>query len=340
MRQHVLNYEQTGRLAPSGRKVMDGIELPSRQPNKIMQRSKTPPPNRGSSTVTRGREDPPHKAAAATQERRPLPLDEVAKKHAELTRKGTNEKDQEPTTTYKNRAPAADESTVEKIFERLLDTTINASVRELLASSADMRRLVQKYTSNKRVAMSEVNIIDTDDMESLDGTQDVFNIAAYEHTLQRTNSGEFSAHDSVPLASIPAKFDDFKLDAIIDTGATICCVSENIWRQIGSPVYTERATKMRDANGNVAGTLGAMADFPVTIGGLTFFLTIHVVPNAPFDCILGTPFCAIASVEMTWRPSAELAVRLTDPNNDNKTVLIPAVVKGSRRRVLTHDRDF
>ena len=103
---------------------------------------------------------------------------------------------------------------------------------------------------------------------------------------------------------------------------------------------TDKATQMRDANGNVAGTLGAIADFPVVVGGIKFFLTIHVVPNAPFQCILGTPFCAISSLEMMWRPSAEMAVKLTDPNHEKKTVLVPATVRGSRRRVLTRAPDF
>ena len=65
-----------------------------------------------------------------------------------------------------------------------------------------------------------------------------------------------------------------------------------------------------------------------------------VVPNAPFQCILGTPFCAISSLEMMWRPSAEMAVKLTDPNHENKTVLVPATVRGSRRRVLSRAPDF
>ena len=97
---------------------------------------------------------------------------------------------------------------------------------------------------------------------------------------------------------------------------------------------------MRDANGNAAPTLGAWAHVPATVGGIIFYLTFHVCKDAPFDCILRTPFCAISSLEMMWRPSAEMAVKLTDPNHENRTVLVPATVRGSRRRVLNREPDF
>ncbi|EJD33446.1 hypothetical protein AURDEDRAFT_177474 [Auricularia subglabra TFB-10046 SS5] len=86
---------------------------------------------------------------------------------------------------------------------------------------------------------------------------------------------------------------------------------------------------MRDANGNVAGTLGAVLDQAIVIGGLKFFTTIHVVPNAPFSLILGTPFCAIASIEISYRPSSEMVIKITDPNTE-KSVLIPGSAKPRR----------
>ncbi|EJD34792.1 hypothetical protein AURDEDRAFT_34120, partial [Auricularia subglabra TFB-10046 SS5] len=104
------------------------------------------------------------------------------------------------------------------------------------------------------------------------------------------------------------------IETIIDTGSTICCMSDRVWKKIGCPVYTEKATNMRHANGNVAGTLGAVLDQAIVIGGLKFFTMIHVVPNAPFSLILGTPFCAIASIEISYRPSSEMVIKITDPN--------------------------
>ena len=123
--------------------------------------------------------------------------------------------------------------------------------------------------------------------------------------------------------------DNLVIDTIIDTGATICCISDKVWKMLGSALLKKRSTVMRDANGNAAPTLGAMTDVPVIIGGITFYLTFHVCQDAPFDCILGTPFCAVSSMQLLFRPSAEMVVELTDPNSD-KTVLIPGLVKNRR----------
>ena len=93
---------------------------------------------------------------------------------------------------------------------------------------------------------------------------------------------------------------------------------------------------MRDANGNVAKTIGAIVDMPVTIGGLKFFLTFHVCKDAPFECILGTPFCAISSIKMIYRPSAEMFAEITDPNTD-QTVLIPGRQQPRRTKTVTQN---
>ena len=92
-----------------------------------------------------------------------------------------------------------------------------------------------------------------------------------------------------------------------------------------------------------ADRLGRDLDQLVVIGGLKFFVTIHVVPNAPFSLILGTPFCAIASIEISYRPSSEMVVKITDPNSE-KTVLIPGSAKPRRTvafaRSVDSPKDF
>ena len=152
-----------------------------------------------------------------------------------------------------------------------------------------------------------------------------------------------SSITSTGVLTIAITFNRTTVDGIIDTGATICCISEAVWRDLGSPLYTDKATQMRDANGNVAGTLGAIVDQPIVIGGLTFYVTIQVVPNAPFSFILGTPFCAIASIDISYRPSSEMVIKVTDPNTD-KSVLIPGSAKPRRTvafiRPVESGKDF
>ena len=357
MREQVHNYETTGRFRPNQGKRFDGIELETRRwgpqsrqnPNKV---EKVPGILPAPAAV---RSSPPPAATAIlkTNEKAvekvpeyppPIPLDEVAKKHAELTKKAAD-KMEEAGVTFRNKAPASDDSVPERVFERMLEAPITATVRELLATSGDLRRLTQKYTTTKRTPVSEVNIIEhaSDTDGDTEDVNDVFQMVAWEQTLQRTTSGDFAAHESLPLMVITAEIDGSPVETIIDTGSTICCMSERVWKKIGCPVYTEKSTNMRDANGNVAGTLGAIVDQPIVIGGLTFYVTIHVVPNAPFSFILGTPFCAIASIDISYRPSSEMVIKVTDPNTD-KSVLIPGSAKPRRTvafiRPVESGKDF
>lgn len=326
MREHVTNYEATGRLG--SRRIMDGIELPSRAPQKtVLQRPK------GSAPFKPANSGPPvrreNSVAPAEPQQRTVPLDEIAKKHHELVEKGLSPEER---AANRARAPASDDKAADKIFQRILDLDLSIPVRDLLGASPELRKLYQKFTTNKHVQINEVNVL-TDFNEEDDGNE-VFNISTYEHTLSRTDSGEFAAHNSVALHTMNIQIGDVPIDAIVDTGATICCMSEDVWHQIGSPIYSERSIKMRDANGNSAGTLGATSNVAVNIGGIIFYLTFHVVANAPFDVILGTPFCAIASLKLIWHPSCRLMFELTDPNAERKSpVLIPAMTSKHHRRI-------
>lgn len=326
MRDHVNNYESTGRL---GARRMEAVEMPSRNtgPNRIAQRPKPP----GAAPATGFTPNKPNGQASATvplnSAPRFVPRDEIAKKHHELVQKGLPQEDLSATRT---RAPASDDAAPDRVFQRILDLSVTMPVREVLATAPDVRKLYQKFTANKRVTIENVTVADT----AIDEAKEVFNLSSYEHTLPRTNSGEFAAHDSVALHTIPISIDGHQIDAIVDSGATICCISEDLWLSLGAPIYTERATKMRDANGGSAGTLGAMTQVPVMVGGIIFYLNFHVVANAPFDCILGTPFCCVASLKSIWQPNSKLLFELTDLNGERQTILIPATPSKHRKRAI------
>ncbi|EJD45158.1 hypothetical protein AURDEDRAFT_165701 [Auricularia subglabra TFB-10046 SS5] len=149
-----------------------------------------------------------------------------------------------------------------------------------------------------RTPVGEVHLIDVNgDVEDVN---DVFQVVNWEQRLPRTASGDLAAHDSLPLMAITASIENNAIETIIDTGLTICCMSDRVWKKIGCPVYTEKVTKMRDANGNVAGTLSAVLDQAIVIEGLKFYTTIHVVPNTPFSLILGTPCHAQRDTPGLW----------------------------------------
>lgn len=359
----VNNFEQTGRTSFPRAKTFDGIELPRRPGPPPARRPPTPYSNNNGNqatasnartpgiialpgtaarTTSRPTDDRPQTSAprreeprrAEEPENRPAPPKEVERRHTEQTqqakeREKAKEKarEDEP-AAYRNKAPATDEAAPDRIFKQSLDAQVTLPIRDLLGASPDMRRLFQKFTTNRRTPeqVTIINAAQSEDSDDEPQYEDVFRIAAYDHLIARTVNGDLAAHEALPLLSIRVKIGNFDIDTIIDTGATICCISDRVWSMLGESALKEKSITMRDANGNVANTLGAIVDIPVIIGGLTFYLTFHVCKDAPFECILGTPFCAISSIRLVYRPSAEMIAEITDPNTE-RTVLIPGRAK-------------
>lgn len=334
---------------PQGnRRMFDGVELPAPQ-----RRPSTPYPSNNGNGGNRsfgprsagiipitGAQRASQQPRGATPPPRPIPADEVERRHQDQAEKARQNFDREQALpkekphedapqAYRNRAPAADEGAANRIFDQVLTNAITIPVRDVLGASPDLRRLLQSYTRNRRTPDSVNVIADEGETSREDEVEEVFQYIAYDHLLVRTPTGEVAAHESLPLLSIHVDINGLPVDAIIDTGATICCISEQVWMSLGGGLLKKRSTVMRDANGNASSTMGALIDVPVTIGGIKFFLTFHVCKKAPFDCILGIPFCAVSSLKLHYRPSAEMVAEISDPNSD-LTVLVPGVAKNKR----------
>lgn len=336
----VNSFEQTGRTS-GPRKAFDGVELPRRsgpppgprRPSTPFRANPSTPgiiPISGTSRNNADNQSRAQASGSATEAprksydavARPASPKEADKRHADQTRQARERlHPEEASAPIRNRAPAADDEAADRIFKSVLDNTVTLPIRDMLGASADLRRLLQKFTTNRRTP-EQVNIIEVDEDDREERIQEVFQYTAYDHLIARTSKGEYAAHEALPLLCIRVQMGGYDIDTIIDTGATICCISDRVWKLLGESALKERSISMRDANGNVANTMGAIVDMPVVIGGLQFYLTFHVCKDAPFECILGTPFCAISSIRIIYRPSAEMIAEITDPNTET-TVLIP-----------------
>ncbi|KZV79042.1 hypothetical protein EXIGLDRAFT_782896, partial [Exidia glandulosa HHB12029] len=254
--QLVQNYEATGR---PGAKRFDGIELP-RRAGPIPRRPSTPfrndnnQSNRGGVIPITGTERANGGKEMPTKEKTvPASPREAERRHKEQTKEAHEKLGDVAPVTTRNKAPATDDDAANRIFQMCLGNQVTVSVKDLLGASPDIRRLVQKFTTNRR-SPEAVNMIDTSQEDEEDDDDrhlaQVFQIAAYDHLILRTETGEYAAHETVPLLCIRMTIEDVNIDTIIDTGATICCISDRVWRRIGSGALMSRSIPMRDANGN------------------------------------------------------------------------------------------
>ncbi|TFK17337.1 hypothetical protein FA15DRAFT_605301 [Coprinopsis marcescibilis] len=111
---------------------------------------------------------------------------------------------------------------------------------------------------------------------------------------------------------------------LFDDGSQIVGASEELWRRSDLPLRTHRALKMESANGSVTTTLGMIENLPVKIGGrdgFTVYVQAQVVPNAPYNLLLGRPFHRLTAAIFSHNTDGSVTTTFQDPNSNNKLTL-------------------
>jgi hypothetical protein len=72
---------------------------------------------------------------------------------------------------------------------------------------------------------------------------------------------------------------------------------------------------MESANSGTTLTLGEIENFPVKIGPVTVHLQFQVVPEAPFEVLLGRPFFDVLNCTEYSRAGGVHEIEIKDPEN-------------------------
>jgi hypothetical protein len=93
-----------------------------------------------------------------------------------------------------------------------------------------------------------------------------------------------------------------------------------IWEKLGNNLQVERALKMEAANSTITETHGRLRNIRFTFDDIDIYLQVQVMPNAPYDVLLGRPFYAsrnasrrISPTETSTSPS-----RILTPGNASR----------------------
>ncbi|EJD34527.1 hypothetical protein AURDEDRAFT_47730, partial [Auricularia subglabra TFB-10046 SS5] len=111
-------------------------------------------------------------------------------------------------------------------------------------------------------------------------------------------------------------------EGVLDGGAQIVIVSKRLWQETGQALDESRQLTLEAANNTKNRTVGLLANLPVIVGGITFYLQAYVVEDAPFDLLLGRPFYGLACANETSDESGATFISLADPNSD-RAVRLP-----------------
>ena len=91
-----------------------------------------------------------------------------------------------------------------------------------------------------------------------------------------------------------------RVNAIIDTGAQVTILNDQIFDQLPSKPYTERETKLHTAGREMSMKCRVMQPMCFSILGFEFRQPLHV---APIDCdmLLGMDFLSKYRAKWTWK---------------------------------------
>ena len=130
---------------------------------------------------------------------------------------------------------------------------------------------------------------------------------AWSHRQQRVGVS------SLPLRKINIEIGGKVIEAgVIDPGSQIIVMREDLAREVGATINTNRLLQMEGANGVTNWTLGCAEYLPMQVGNISFAVHAHVIKCAPFRLLLGRPFQHALLCRIEDLPSGDVEVSIQD----------------------------
>jgi len=220
-------------------------------------------------------------------------------------------------------SPADDPAISKQVLDKILDTTITLTTRELCAVSQDARKRIKDFVTNKRYpnAPAVVDLVEAQPVVSANPYSNylasVFHNQSVRPTFRehRMLKGIAVADVSAPLRCITVMLDDrIDIDATVDCASSIVAINKDTWEKTGLACSPDHAIRMRSAQNTIAMTRGMLEDMPVRIGTATYYLQVQVSLNLPCPMLLGLPFFRLSSAHLAFHPTGEAELLLHDPN--------------------------
>jgi hypothetical protein len=127
------------------------------------------------------------------------------------------------------------------------------------------------------------------------------------HNLDSTNDLQVG-HDSIPLCSI------FPLIEGKLMVGQIVAMNSIIWEKLSNDLQVEHALKMEAANFTITEMHSYLRKIRFTFDDIDIYLQVQVMPNAPYDILLGCLFYALTKCITKYFSNSDQHLTMTDPN--------------------------
>jgi hypothetical protein len=234
---------------------------------------------------------------------------------------------------YRYTTPIEDPAIVRKVVNHALDIPVSITQRELLSISPEARKQYKELTTTRRVSSG------TNEVGKLEEGPNDRSAVYSSCTIHDPDSSDDLrvGRDSIPLRSIFLLVEGkLTVECILYSGCQIVVMNSTIWEQLGNNLQVERALKMEAANSTVTETHGCLRNIQFTFNDISIYLQVQVMPNAPYDILLGRLFYALMECITKDFANGDQHLTITDPNT-RQCVTIPMQERKRQRRP---DLDF
>jgi hypothetical protein len=197
---------------------------------------------------------------------------------------------------YQLRSRSEDEKLLSSVMSKVLDNPVKLDAREVFAISPEIRKRTVDILKTSKVATG---------------------YAAEETTdVQMVNS--LSADSMQPEYAVPSREIDVTLPGgiiargVVDSGSDIVAISPELLHRFKPPVNTNIRFGMTGAGGHKSRLPGCAEDIPLKFGSIIIPVHAHIVPNSPYDLLLGRPFIKMADLASEHGGDSFV---IRDPNN-------------------------
>jgi len=201
------------------------------------------------------------------------------------------------------------ESTIKAttVIDRVLSEKVFLSVKELLALSLEVRKYFKEATTTKCLLALPT--------------------AAGTHTVLTFSVG--ATHDLLEAApTLPLRTLDVILNGstavigILDSRCQVVIIRRDVWEKLGAPLKHDQVMFMESANSQANVTMGTLQRICFTVRDINLHCMVQVIQEAPFECLIGWPFTALAQMVSREFQDGTAHLTLTDPNT-GASVTVP-----------------
>lgn len=133
--------------------------------------------------------------------------------------------------------------------------------------------------------------------------------------------------ETEPIRSVSAWVNNGGLvECILDGGSEVIGIDAKVAAELDIAYNSAVTRAMRMANGTFSHTLGIAENVPVELGGIVFYVQMHVVRDAPYQILFGRPFEKLLSTRVKNFADGRQELVIHDPNSNQQ------------RTVPTHER--